>query len=72
MEILPNCSHINTVVWLHHFNFNEVFGEKARWEQHKDAVSCFEQVSVLLYGCTTWSLMKFLKKKLDGDYTRML
>ena len=29
-------------------------------------------VSVLLYGCTTWTLTKRLKKKLDGNYTRML
>ena len=27
---------------------------------------------ILLYGCTTWTLTKRLKKKLDGDYTRML
>ena len=29
-------------------------------------------VSILLYGCTTWTLSKWLKKKLDGNYTRML
>ena len=29
-------------------------------------------VSILLYGCTTWTLDKRLKKKLDGNYTRML
>ena len=29
-------------------------------------------VSILLYGCTTWTLTKWLKKKLDGNYTRML
>ena len=29
-------------------------------------------VSILLYGCTTWTLIKRLKKKLDGKYTRML
>ena len=28
-------------------------------------------VSILLYGCTTWTLTR-LKKKLDGNYTRML
>ena len=28
--------------------------------------------STLLYGCTTWTLTKRLKKKLDGNYTRML
>ena len=27
---------------------------------------------ILLYGCTTWTLTKRLKKKLDGNYTRML
>ena len=29
-------------------------------------------VSMLLYGCTTWTLAKRLEKKLDGNYTRML
>ena len=29
-------------------------------------------VSILLYGRTTWTITKQLKKKLDGNYTRML
>ena len=29
-------------------------------------------VSILLYGCNTWTLTKRLEKKLDGNYTRML
>ena len=29
-------------------------------------------VSILLYGCTTWTLAKRLEKKLDGNYARML
>ena len=29
-------------------------------------------VSILLYGCTTWTLTKQLEKKLDDNYTRML
>ena len=29
-------------------------------------------VSILLYGCTIWTLTKRLEKKLDGNYTRML
>ena len=29
-------------------------------------------VSLLLYGCTTWTLTKRLEKKLNGNYTRML
>ena len=28
--------------------------------------------SILLYGCTTWTLTKRLEKKRDGNYTRML
>ena len=28
--------------------------------------------SILLYGCNTWTLPKWLEKKLDGKYTRML
>ena len=29
-------------------------------------------VSILLYGCTTWTLTKSMEKKLEGNYTRML
>ena len=29
-------------------------------------------VSILLYGCTTWTLTKQMEKKFDGNYTRML
>ena len=29
-------------------------------------------VSILLYGCSTWTRTKRLEKKLDGNYTRML
>ena len=37
--------------------------------------SCFFQaavVSILLYGRTTWTLIKRVEKELDGNYTRML
>ena len=29
-------------------------------------------VSILLFGCTSWTLTKRMEKKLDGNYTRML
>ena len=29
-------------------------------------------VSILLYGCTTWTLTRRLERRLDGNYTRML
>ena len=29
-------------------------------------------VSILPYGCTTWTLTKWMEKKLDGNHTRML
>ena len=29
-------------------------------------------VSILLYGCTTWTQTKQIEKRLDGNYTRML
>ena len=29
-------------------------------------------MSILLHGCSTWTLTKWLEKKLDADYTRML
>ena len=35
-------------------------------------LNCAAVVSILLYGCTTWTLTKRLEKKLDGNYARML
>ena len=29
-------------------------------------------MSILLYGCTTWTLTKYMEKKLDSNYTIML
>ena len=29
-------------------------------------------MSILLYGCTTWTLTKRIEKKLDGNYARLL
>ena len=29
-------------------------------------------LSILLYGCTTWTITKRMEKKLDGNYSRML
>ena len=29
-------------------------------------------VLILLYGCSTWTLTKWMEKKLDSNYTRML
>ena len=48
-----------------------------RWKSdltHKMKRSFFlaAVVSILLYGCTTWTLTKRLEKMLDGNYTRML
>ena len=37
-------SGVCTTVWLHHLDFNEMLGEIARLELHKDAVCCFQQM----------------------------
>ena len=41
--------------------------DKIKWEFFP-AVTMF----VLLYGWSTWNLMKHLEKKLDGNYIKML
>ena len=40
----------------------------------KSVIKFFQTVTVLIlmYGCTIWTLMKPLEKKLDGPYTKML
>ena len=45
------------------------------WENTDKIIRSFFQaavVSILLYGCTTWTLTKRMVKELDGNYTRML
>ena len=44
------------------------------WKSDKMKRSFFQAavVLMLLYRCTTWTLTKRLKKKLDGNHTRML
>ena len=42
------------------------------WYQYDMSIIFFSLVSMLLYGCTTWMQTKSLKKRLDGNYPRML
>ena len=41
-------------------------------DKRKRSVFQAAVVSILMYGCTTWTLTKRLEKKLDGNYIRML
>ena len=41
--------------------------DKIKWSFFPGAV-----VSMLLYGCTTWTLTKHMENKLNSNYTRML
>ena len=66
-------SHTNNK-WL---NIATIHSFKQRWKSDltdKMKHSFFQAavVSILLYGCTTWMLTKWLEKKLDSNYTRML
>ena len=61
---IPNTNNLHTVAWFQVFlsNTNDL-----------GSVVWFKVfLSILLYGCTTWTLTKRLEKKLDGNYTRML
>ena len=54
---------------------NDILSIKWKSDQTDKLKRSFFQgavVSILLYGCTTWTLTKRVKKKLDGNYTRML
>ena len=65
--------HLRQVMFLFPFNCQMI---NHHWSDLTDKMKCsFFQaavVSILLYGCTTWTLTKRLEKKLDGNYTRML
>ena len=53
---------------------NKIYSVKKKKRKKKMKRSFFlaAVVSILLYGCTTWTLTKRLEKKLAGNYTRML
>ena len=44
MQFFPSCSHVNTAIWIHYFDANITYGEKAWWQLPTNAVSCIEQV----------------------------
>ncbi len=67
----PGSGRIDTAIWLHYMDSNKTAGEEARRQLLKNAASNLEQVlaavvSILLYGCTTWTKKKRLEKNLDG------
>ena len=49
----------------------EILYEHVYWDiLYKNVyLDTLEVVSILLYGCTDWTLTERLKKKLDGNYT---
>ena len=57
--VMINCFYWVTVIYTNIMIINAVFFQAA-------------VVSILLYGCTTLTLIKRMEKKLDGNYTGML
>ena len=57
---------------LHKFSILEHYVDSDLTDKMKRSFFQAAVVSILLYRCTTWTLTKRLKKKLDGNYTRML
>ena len=64
MEFFPSCSCVNAIVWMHHMDANKTHGEKARWEPHKNATWCLEQILKAMPHKTAavQSLTSYLKK----------
>ena len=65
------------MVWFYSISTIEVYRLSIIWKSDlTEKMKCrFFQaavVSILLYGCTTWTLTKWVEKKQDGNYTRML
>ena len=62
------CTHAHIYIYIFIYNrFLSDLTDKIKRSFFQAAVT-----SILLYGCTTWTLRKRLEKKLDGNYTRML
>ena len=56
----------------HNKSFRSVIWKSDLTDQMKHSFFQVAVISILLYGCTTWTLTKRMEKKLDGNYTRML
>ena len=74
-KIFPLCLLIRILFRINHFFIHSRLS--IIWKSdltYKMKRSFFQAAvtSILLYGCTTWTLTKRLEKKLDGNYTRML
>ena len=68
---------LNRTNWFFNLSMRINQGEGKHWNSDltdKMKRSFFQAavVSILLYGCTTWTLTKRLEKKLDGNCTKML
>ena len=61
---LPKIIHLQII---HIYIYIYILTDKMKRSFFQAAVA-----SILLYGCTTWTLSKRLEKKLDGNYIRML
>ena len=60
------------VIFLHVYTVGFIIWKSDLTDKMKRSFFQAEVVSILLYGCTTWTLTKRLEKKLDGNYTRIL
>ena len=69
LKLVDKFTHLGSSVSLTETNIN-MWLAKA-WTAI-DRLSVIWILLVLLYGCTTWMVTKWMEKKLDGNYTRML
>ena len=63
--------YIYIYIYIFHF-IGQVWFPYDRKLKKKKETQFLPVVSIPLYGCTTWTLTKWLEKTLDGNYTRML
>ena len=66
-----NSSSANSKQWFY-FNRLSIIWKSDLTDKMKRSFFQAAVASILLNGCTTWTLTKRLEKKLDGNYTRML
>ena len=64
-------THIYIYIYLSTYVFMHVWKSDLT-DKMKRSFFAAAVVSILLYGCTTWTLTKRLENKLDSNYTRIL
>ena len=69
---LSSSSSVRTIEWMHHNCAYKTHRENARWELHKDATRCYEQIQEVTSQKTAFHLTNCLSSQKTAIHLRKL